>query len=101
MYTDNLNVSVRDFLVRHLLDADLFDREEQLSRFLSEMEVVRKGGSGSVKMIPTWIRFPGEIQEPVSVTAIDVGGTNVRSTVVTMDGQGIRSLDPLPVFPMR
>ena len=99
MYADNLSMSVRDFLVRHLLDADLFDREEQLSRFLSEMETVRKGGSGSVKMIPTWIRFPGDIPEPVSVTAIDVGGTNVRSTVVTMDRQGIRSLDPLPVFP--
>ena len=99
MYSDNLIAPVRDFLARHLLDANLFNREELLSHFLSEMETVRKGGAGSVKMIPTWIGLPEAIREPVSVTAIDVGGTNVRSTIVTMDGKGIRSLDPLPAFP--
>ena len=94
-----MNSAVRDFLKRHLLDADSFCREELLAGFLAEMETVRNGGIGSVKMIPTWIGHPVPLREAVSVTAIDIGGTNVRSTIVTMDGQGIRSLDPLPVFP--
>ena len=99
MQPDRVNSAVRDFLKRHLLDADSFCREELLDRFLSEMETVRNGGAGSVKMIPAWIGHPVSIRKPVSVTAIDIGGTNVRSTVVTMDDQGIKSLDRLPAFP--
>ena len=66
MQHDRVNSAVRDFLKRHLLDADCFCREELLDRFLSEMETVRKGGAGSVKMIPAWIGHPVPIRKPVS-----------------------------------
>ena len=67
MQPDRVNSAVRDFLKRHLLDADCFCREELLDRFLSEMETVRKGGAGSVKMIPAWIGHPVPIRKPGGV----------------------------------
>ena len=88
----------KDFLHRHLLDAECFDWKTELSRFLAEMENVRNGADGSVKMIPTWIRKLQPLERPLSVTAIDIGGTNVRSTVVTLDQTGIISMDSLPPF---
>ena len=88
----------KDFLHRHLLDAECFDWKTELSRFLAEMENVRNGADGSVKMIPTWIRKLQPLERPLSVTAIDIGGTNVRSTVVTLEQTGIISMDSLPPF---
>ena len=88
----------KDFLHRHLLDAECFDWRTELARFLAEMENVRNGADGSVKMIPTWIRKLQPLESPLSVTAVDIGGTNVRSTVVTLDQTGIIGMDSLPSF---
>ena len=89
---------INDFLHRHLLDPECFEWRTELERFLAEMESVRNGANGSVKMIPTWIKKLQPLERPVSVTAIDIGGTNVRSTVVTLDKKGIIGIDTLPTF---
>ena len=87
-----------DFLLRHRLCASAFDWEEELARFLEEMDRVRGGGPGSLKMIPTRMGTPALPAEPCTVTAIDVGGTNVRSAAVCLDRGGITEIAPGPVF---
>ena len=89
---------LEDFLVRHRLCAAAFDWEEQLSAFLAEMDRVRAGGPGSLGMIPTRLDAREMSSRPVSVTAIDVGGTNVRSARVTLEENRIAGIERLPAF---
>ena len=86
------------FLERHGLLADCIDREKALSGFMLDMERVAGGGQGSVKMIPSWVGVyvPEEKHDPVIV--LDIGGTNVRSAVVSPDEKGLGSIMHLPSF---
>ena len=87
-----------DFLLRHRLCASAFDWDAQLGRFMREMEQVRAGAAGSLKMIPFEPAI-GELPDrPVSVTAIDIGGTNVRSAVLTLDRSGVLDIARGPSF---
>lgn len=90
---------VEDFLLRHRLCARAYDWEAELARLMGEMDAVRAGAAGSVKMIPTHLQARGLPDAPVSVTAIDVGGTNVRSAVLTLDRSGLLSIERKPAFP--
>ena len=87
-----------DFLLRHRLCASAYDWEEQLDAFLREMDAVRAGVSGSLKMIPTRLDTGAMPKGPVSVTAIDIGGTNVRSAIVTLNRNGVVGIERLPAF---
>ena len=89
---------VADFLLRHRLCASAYDWEEQLDAFLREMDAVRAGASGSLKMIPTRLDMDAMPTGPVSVTAIDIGGTNVRSAIVTLNRNGVVRIERLPAF---
>ena len=89
---------IRAFLLRHRLCADAFDWEAQLATFMEEMDRVRAGGKGSLQMIPFTLRDRALPDEPVSVTAVDVGGTNVRSARVTLDRRGVLDIRRLPAF---
>ena len=91
-------VALREFLLRHRLCAEAYDWEEALSSFLREMDAVRAGAKGSLKMIPMRLDVPELPEAPVSVTAIDVGGTNVRASVVTLDRTGLLDCARLPAF---
>ena len=95
MYSDfdGIPAAVKSFLRRHRMDADGIDPEEQLDRFLAEMDRVRRGGKGSVKMIPTYI---GEFEPPLmpeTVAVLDIGGTNVRSCVAALGPHGVEGID--------
>ena len=89
---------VEDFLLRHCLSAAAFDWESELAAFLDEMDRVRRGAPGSLKMIPTRLEPPALPEKPVTVAAIDVGGTNVRSAAVTLDRSGLLGVRRLPAF---
>lgn len=89
---------VADFLLRHRLCASAYDWEEQLDNLLREMDAVRAGASGSLKMIPTRLELGALPARPVSVTAIDIGGTNVRSAIVTLDRGAVVGIERLPAF---
>ena len=93
-----INPNIRDFLLRHRLCAEAYDWEAQLARFLEEMDRVRAGGTGSLKMIPIELEDRALPASPVTVAAIDVGGTNVRSALVTLDGSVVRRIERLPAF---
>lgn len=90
--------AVEDFLLRHRLCASAFDWDKQLARLLAEMDRVRAGSPGSVAMIPTKLDACRRPEGRSSVTAIDIGGTNVRSAVVTMGGDGAPGIARLPSF---
>ena len=90
--------AMHDFLLRHRLCAEAFDWDGQLDIFLREMEHVRAGGKGSLKMIPMQMELAPLPDKPVSVTAIDVGGTNVRSAVITLDRSGVVDIARGPAF---
>jgi len=90
---------IRDFLLRHRLCADAFDWEAELSRFLGEMDRVRGGAEGSLKMIPISLGDCPLPEKPAPVTAIDVGGTNVRAAVITLHQRGVLDIKRLPAFP--
>ena len=98
MLTDYSERRLKDFLTEHMLDADCYDWGRELDRFMAEMEAVHRGKDASVKMIPCRTGRLEPVTEPVSVTAIDIGGTSVRSAVVTMDSRGIVAIERLPAF---
>lgn len=89
---------VEDFLLRHRLCAAAYDWEEQFTRFLEEMDRVSSGGPGSLKMIPTELDVRVPEGGPISVTAIDIGGTNVRSAIVTLEGNRVLDIARLPAL---
>ena len=69
-----------DFLSRHgMYYADL-DPEDLLKVFLKTMEAERAAGIESGKMIPTFLGDYHSPTTPVSLTVIDIGGTNTRCT---------------------
>ena len=91
-------MGLMEFLMRHRLCAEAYDWDEQLARFLHEMDAVRAGAKESLKMIPMGLDIPELPERPVTVTTIDVGGTNVRSARVTLDQTGMLDCARLPAF---
>ena len=89
---------VEDFLLRHRLSAAAFHWESELVPFLAEMGMARNGIPASLKMIPTFLELGELPKEPVTVAAIDIGGTNVRSAAITLNRDGILDIQRLPAF---
>lgn len=79
----NRNV-ILDFLKDMKMDAASVDRAAVVDLFTGEME---KGlaGSSSIAMIPTYIGTDRPIPPGVKVVAIDAGGTNLRTALVSFD----------------
>ena len=89
--------AAEQFLRRHHMCADQIDMEEQLQKLLKEMDQVRAGvldrNGNRVKMIPSYIGSFHAPAHPTQVTVIDIGGTNVRSAVVTLGPGGTLRMD--------
>ena len=79
------------FLERHGMLASGIDRKRELVRFLDEMERVREGGEGSLKMIPAFLGGYHSPKDPQKLTVMDIGGTNVRTGIVEMGTEGMIS----------
>ena len=63
--------AIDEFLLNHRLCADAYDWEEELARFLGEMDSVRRGRPGSLKMIPMALGTRPLPDAPVTVAAIE------------------------------
>ncbi len=87
-----------DFLERHGMLASRIDLEKELSRFLEEMDRVRCGGYGSLKMIPTFLGEYHPPEERQKIMVMDIGGTNVRASIAEMGRSGMISHTPLAHF---
>ena len=89
--------AAEQFLRRHHMCADQIDMEAQLQKLLKEMDQVRAGildrNGNRVKMIPSYIGSFHIPAHPTQVTVIDIGGTNVRSAVVTLGPGGTLRMD--------
>lgn len=85
--------ALKAFLKAHALDEHSIDMELHLQKFCREMDLVRSGKKSTdhtVKMIPSDLGVFAMPEKDTCVTVIDIGGTNVRSAVLTMGRQGIR-----------
>ena len=91
-------MSASDFLRRHGMHADRIDPQQELSRFLDEMDRVRAGGSGDLKMIPAFLGEYRPAENRQKLAVIDIGGTNVRTAIVEMGPEGMLSAAPLTPF---
>jgi hexokinase len=76
------------FLGKHGYDAGGLDVDALTDALLYDMEQGLAGFSSSQDMIPTWTAPPASRPKNTSVIAIDAGGTNFRSSLVSFDSDG-------------
>ena len=86
------------FLKKHHMHWAQIDPDQELEKILKEMEDVRAGREGSVKMIPTCIGEYALPDREKKVTVIDIGGTNVRSAVMTVWPDGTSRIGEITSF---
>ena len=91
-------MSAKRFLARHGMLASLIDPERELSRFLEEMDRVRRGGEGSLKMISTFLGGYRTPERGEKLIVMDIGGTNVRAAVAQTGPEGMISFSALNPF---
>lgn len=86
------------FLKKHHMHWAQIDPEQELEKLLREMEAVLAGREGSVKMIPTCIGEYALPERETEVTVIDIGGTNVRSAIMTVSPDGTARIGEITSF---
>jgi len=88
------------FLEEHRLRACDVDMEQLVALFHSEMQKGLNGEKSSLRMIPTYIEAENEFLKEVPVLAIDAGGTNFRSSLVSFDNAGKLQMEGIKNFRM-
>lgn len=87
------------FLRRHGMHYEQIDPEAELRKLMDAMEADFRQEGQTGRMIPTWI---GDYHAPgkggKAVTVIDIGGTNVRSAVITVGADGAMRIGNLQTF---
>ncbi len=83
------------FLGEHKLRASDIDMGFLVDLFLSEMNKGLKGEYGSLRMIPTYIEAENEFLKDTPVIAIDAGGTNFRSALISFKSGGTLEVERL------
>ncbi len=76
---------VEQFLERHCLDADLISLDDICNRFLFAMKAGLEGKDSPLAMIPSYCSPECDPQVGQTVIAIDAGGTNLRTCLVSFD----------------
>jgi hexokinase len=91
---------VNIFLKEHRLRACDVDMDLLVELFLSEMQKGLRGEESSLRMIPTYIEADNEFLKETAVVAIDAGGTNFRSSLVSFDSDGKLKMGTIKNFRM-
>ena len=91
---------VTRFLKEHGLRACDIDMDLLVELFLSEMQKGLKGEKSSLRMIPTYIEADNEFLKETAVVAIDAGGTNFRSSLVSFNSDGKLEMEAIKNFRM-
>ena len=68
------------FKANDFVEACDIDRQDLISKFLSEMEKGLAGEESSLRMIPTYVGVDGKIPQGAKAAVLDAGGTNFRSS---------------------
>jgi hexokinase len=83
------------FLKDHRLRACDIEMDFLVELFLSEMKKGLKGEQSSLRMIPTYIEAENEFLKETPVIAIDAGGTNFRSALISFKTDGNLEIEGL------
>jgi hexokinase len=89
-----------DFLKRNGLDVEAVDREDLLAVFAREMDAGLAGRESSLRMIPSFISIDRPVKTGRPVVVLDAGGTNLRTAVVTIGGDGKVAIGAFTKQPM-
>jgi hexokinase len=84
----NIHYAAASFLGKHGYDFGGLDVGSLTDALLHDMEQGLAGFSASQDMIPTWTVPPASRPKNMSVIAIDAGGTNFRSSLVSFNADG-------------
>ena len=88
------------FLKKHGLRAFDTDLNDFIEIFLSDMEKGLGGEPDSLRMIPTYIEADNEFMKDTPVIAIDAGGTNFRSSLVSFTSDGKLQMESIRNYGM-
>jgi len=77
-----------------------FNIDQLVELFHSEMNRGLRGETSSLRMIPTYIEADNEFMKDTPVIAIDAGGTNFRSALVSFSSSGQMEMENLSNFHM-
>jgi hexokinase len=80
--------NVNRFLKGHRMRACDINMEQLVESFHSEMLKGLNGEKSSLRMIPTYIEAENEFLKGTPVIAIDAGGTNFRSSLISFNSAG-------------
>ncbi len=81
-----MNQKVENFIERHKLSPENVNAQELISHIISEMDAALAGKKSSMPMIDSMINCNYEINSTEKVIVIDAGGTNLRTCIVTVQG---------------
>ncbi|MEG1557233.1 MAG: hypothetical protein RR058_01530 [Oscillospiraceae bacterium] len=80
------STDITKFLVENEIHSSCFDFDEELKKFLEDMDMgLAKKGGGSMLMIPTYISVEKTVPLNERIIVIDAGGTNFRVAVLMFD----------------
>lgn len=78
----------QDFIHRHGMDYRGIVVEEQIGRYMEEMENGLNGKPSSLLMLPTYVELKENVRRGERVVCVDAGGTNFRIGVAHFDEKG-------------
>lgn len=78
----------KEFIQRHKLEADRIRLDEQMGRYLEEMQRGLDGEQSSLLMIPTFLSPRRDLPKNEPILCVDAGGTNLRICSAYFDDDG-------------
>lgn len=82
--------NVKEFMLRHGMNADRVELEGYTKAFLNTMERGLQSKQKLVPMIPTYLRGEAQVPQGCKAAVIDAGGTNYRTGLVSFDEAGYK-----------
>lgn len=91
--------NVKNFMLRHGMNADRVELERYSKAFCECMERGLAEKQANVPMIPTYLRLDGQLPKNKKAAVIDAGGTNYRTALISFGDHGC-SLENIERSPM-
>lgn len=77
-----------EFIKKHNMDYRDIVIEQEIPRYLEEMQAGLDGKPSSLLMLPTYLKLNDEVEKNKPVVCIDAGGTNLRIAVARFNDGG-------------
>ncbi|MDO4565880.1 MAG: hypothetical protein Q4B42_00980 [Oscillospiraceae bacterium] len=97
MYTEAIDRLLRE----HNMHPALFDMDAELEKFKADFRLgLERENLDSLMMLPSFIPAGGSPEKDRPIIAVDAGGTNLRTAVVSFDGEGELQISDFVKLPM-